>query len=222
MGSMHIRPLNYLKQNKHLFLLLFWPFQTVWYALLQEHAREMPRYFSVYCKLDSYIPFIPIFVIPYLLWYAYLAVTMGYFAFFDKQGFYRLCLFMFTGITLCLTFCTVFPNGHDFRPTEFETDNIFVELVKWIYRCDPSCVTILPSMHVFNSVASHIAITKSARLSRHRWLVRGSLIYVVLVCLSTVFIKQHSVIDVAAALVLIISLYFFAYKTKFPFFSQNK
>lgn len=174
MKRLHTGPLNYLKQNKHLFLLLFWPFQIVWYALLQEYAREMPRYFSVYCELDAYIPFIPVFIVPYLLWYAYIAITMGYFAFWDKQGFYRLCLFMFTGITLCLTFCTVFPNGHDFRPTEFASDNIFVSLVKWVYRSDPSCVTILPSMHVLNGVATHISIVKSPRLSRHRGLVWSS------------------------------------------------
>lgn len=217
-----VRPLRYLKRNMHLLLLLFWPFQIVWYALLQEYAREMPRYFSVHCALDSEIPFVPVFIIPYLLWYAYIAVTMGYFAFRDKQGFYRLCLFMFTGITLCLTFCTVFPNGHDFRPTEFASNNIFVSLVKWVYRCDPSCVTIFPSMHVLNGIATHIAIAKSERLSRHRWLVWGSFLFFVSVCLSTVFVKQHSVLDVAAALLLAIPLYFLGYKTKFPFFSQNK
>ena len=211
-----------LKENRHVLWLLFWPAQIIWYAILEANAREMPRFFTVHSFLDDLIPFVPIFIIFYLLWYVYIAAGMLYFAFIEKEGFHRLIAFLYTEIFLTLLFCTIFPNGHNMRPDLSGATDIFSRIVKLIYDADPHCVTIMPSMHVMNAVAITVAVTESQRLSRKKWVLWSCWIYTILVTLSTVFVKQHSILDVLVATVVCVILYFLVYRTNFPVHSKNK
>ena len=147
---------------------------------------------------------------PYLLWFAFVAVATGYFFFTDKTGFYRLFAFLAIGMTFFLLLCTVFPNGLNLRPATFARDNIFVELVKHVYATDTP-TNVLPSIHVFNSIGVCIAIGHSEALKRHRKIQYGSYLLAISIILSTVFLKQHSVTDVIAALVLACVVYPFVY-----------
>ena len=101
-------------------------------------------------------------------------------------------------MTLFLIISTIYPNGHLLRPTEFSRNNIFIRLVCFIYWADTS-TNILPSIHVFNSIAAHVAVMNAPELKNKKWTVRGSLILCVSIILSTMFIKQHSVLDVVLA-----------------------
>lgn len=211
-----------IKENLHVLWLLFWPAQIIWYAILEANAREMPRFFMVHSFLDDYIPFVPFFVIFYLLWYLYIAAGMLYFTFIEKESFYRLIAFMYTEIFLCLLFCTFFPNGHNMRPDLSGATDLFSRTVKLIYDADPHCVTIMPSMHVMNATAVTVAVTKSKRLSERKWIVWACWVFNILVALSTVLIKQHSVLDVLAAAVVCVLLYLLVYRTNFPVLKKNK
>ena len=113
-------------------------------------------------------------------------------------------------MTFFLFLCTVFPNGLNLRPTSFVRDNIFVDLVRYIYRTDTP-TNVLPSIHVFNSIGVCIAIWHSSALKKHRWIQYGSYVLALLIILSTVFLKQHSVTDVIAAFVLACVIYPFVY-----------
>ncbi len=211
-----------IREKLYLLWLLFWPAQIIWYAILNNNAREMPRFFTVHCFIDDYIPFVPFFVIFYYLWYAYMVLGVCYFAFFEKESYKRMAIFLYTEITLCLLFCTFFPNGHNFRPDVTGNESVFHYLVNIIYKADSNCVNIMPSMHVMNAVGITIAAGKSPSLVRFRWVKPTCWIFTVLVALSTVFIKQHSILDVIVAILVCIPVYFLAYKTEFPFFKQNK
>ena len=88
------------------------------------------------------------FIVPYLLWFAFIAAVMLYFFLTDVEGFYKLAKIMFTGMTIFLIISTVFPNGQDLRPMVFERDNIFVDMVRmplpggYVYQriSEPACV----------------------------------------------------------------------------------
>ena len=88
--------------------------------------------------------------------------------------------------------------------------SIFVDLVRYIYRTDTP-TNVLPSIHVFNSIGVCIAIWHSSALKKHRWIQYGSYVLALLIILSTVFLKQHSVTDVIAAFVLACVIYPFVY-----------
>ena len=92
----------------------------------------------------------------------------------------------------------VYPNGHNLRPAITE-DNIFLKAVKFLYSIDTS-TNILPSLHVFNTVVCYKAILNNRECRQHNWLIVSLGILSVSIILSTMFLKQHCVVDVVAAL----------------------
>lgn len=205
------RTKNFIKKYRHAWVLLYGFIYMPWFIYLEK--RTDVHYFLIHSPLDDYIPFVEYFIVPYLLWFAFVAVAAGYFFFTDKTGFYRLSAFLIAGMTFFLFLCTVFPNGLNLRPATFARDNIFVELVKHVYATDTP-TNVLPSIHVFNSLGVCIAIWHSEALKKHRKIQYGAYLLAVLIILSTVFLKQHSVTDVIAAFALACVIYPFVYATQ--------
>ena len=205
------RTKNFIKKYRHAWVLLYGFIYMPWFIYLEK--RTDVHYFLIHSPLDDYIPFVEYFIVPYLLWFAFVAVAAGYFFFTDKTGFYRLSAFLIVGMTFFLFLCTVFPNGLNLRPATFARDNIFVELVKHVYATDTP-TNVLPSIHVFNSLGVCIAIWHSEALKKHRKIQYGAYLLAVLIILSTVFLKQHSVTDVIAAFALACVIYPFVISTE--------
>jgi len=190
---------KFIAKYSHVWVLLYAFIYMPWFSYLEN--RTDVNYTLMNSTLDSYIPFVEFFIILYFLWFLYIGATFVYFFFTDKSGFCRLSAFLITGMTIFLIVCTVYPNAQALRPTEFTRDNIFVDLVKYLYSIDTS-TNVLPSIHVFNSIGAAIAIMHSDALKKHRGIQNGAYILTILIILSTVFLKQHSVIDVFAAFVM--------------------
>ena len=210
-----------LKKYSHAWVFLYAFIYMPWFCYLEN--RTGVRYTLIHSPLDDYIPFVEYFVIPYLLWFAFIAVTSLYFFFTDKQGFYRLSAFMIAGMTLFLVICTFFPNGQNLRPDTFPHENIFTDLVQIIYTADTP-TNVLPSLHVFNSLCASIAIAHSSNLKKHRAVQYGAYALTALIIMSTVLLKQHSVTDVFAAFAMALLIYPLIYVTeikKAPKFSQQ-
>ncbi len=178
--------------------------------------RDTDRdYNMIHTALDDLIPFCEYFVIPYLLWFVYIAGVVVFFAFFnqDVKEYWQLVLSLALGMTLFLLVSWGYPNGHQLRPVTFERDNIFVDLVKGLYKADTS-TNVLPSIHVFNSVAVYVAVSRCQKLRRCAMVRRGAFILSFLIVLSTMFLKQHSVVDVICALILNAVVYLIIYLPK--------
>ena len=199
------------KKYSHAWVLLYAFIYMPWFLYLEN--RTGVDYFWIHSPMDDYITFVEYFVVPYLLWFMFIIATATYLFFTDKKGFYRFAAFLITGMTLFLIICTVFPNGQHLRPTTFARDNIFVDLVKYVYSKDTS-TNVLPSIHVFNSIGACIAIAYDERLKKHRPIQWAAYILAVLIILSTVFLKQHSVTDVIAAIAMACIIYPFVYATQ--------
>lgn len=188
-------------------VMLYFPIYSIWFATLEKINVNVN---IIYSPIDALIPFWEIFVIPYLLWFGYVALVMIYFMFTSRRDFVRTGMFLLVGMTICLIIYTVFPNGIDMKPTEFARDNFMVDIVKHIYSIDTP-TNVLPSIHCLNSIGIHIGIMKSEKLGQNKVVCISSLILAVSICLSTVFIKQHSILDVFAAIILAFPLYYISY-----------
>lgn len=188
-------------------VLMYFPIYSIWFFVLEKITTTE---YMIHSSLDSLIPFQEVFVIPYVIWFGYVAFTMLYFMITSRRDLVRTAMFLLTGMTICLIIYTIFPNGIKLRPTEFARDNFMVDIVKYIYSVD-TATNVLPSIHCLNSIGIHIGILKSKNLSKKRWLCNVSAVLMVLICLSTVFIKQHSILDMFAAIALSIPLYYISY-----------
>jgi len=182
---------------RHLFLVLFWP---VYLSLFIFTEKFVTPVYNVYSPLDDLIPFCEFFVIPYVLWYALLAFVSLYTLFFDIPSFKK--LYWFLSITCIITFSIyiIFPNMQNLRPTEFVRDNIFVDIMKNLYAIDTN-TNVCPSIHVIFSLGMLFTMWNSKHFNSTLWRI-AELIIAVSICLATVFLKQHSVIDIFAGVAL--------------------
>ena len=94
------------------------------------------------------------------LWFPYVALTVVLLCIRDKEESEKLVAFLMAGMTIFIIVSAVFPNGHNLRPKTFAQDNIFIDLIKNLYATDTP-TNILPSIHVYNSVAIMIAVWRS-------------------------------------------------------------
>ena len=155
--------------------------------------------------IDQYIPFNEYFVIPYVLWFVFMVLGFAYFVFIDQSGVKRTYFYLFLGMSLSLLIYALIPTGQNLR-VQLYNDNIFQCLVSFIYSVDSS-TNVCPSIHVYNSVMMCVSLLKSRKIKQHTWLCFLIIVLAILICMSTVMIKQHAFVDIVWALVLAIVIY---------------
>ena len=89
----------------------------------------------------------------------------------------------------------VFPNGQLLR-RPIVGDDLFSEMVRLLRKTDTP-TNVCPSIHVFVTVTVALAAARSRAMARQRLLKGALMVLCVLICMSTVFLKQHSIVDVA-------------------------
>lgn len=202
----------YIKYKHGIPLILYGILYLSWFCLLENKIPGGGRNYTViHVAMDDYIPFCEIFVIPYFLWFAYVAAVVLFFFFRNREDYYRTCVFLFTGMTIFLIVSTLFPNGQNLRPQVMPRDNIFTRMISHLYATDTP-TNLWPSIHVYNSLGAYFAIAKSEYFSDKKRIRMGSLLLSVSIILSTVFIRQHSVFDVVTAFILAAVMYGVVYK----------
>ena len=199
------------KPYRHIMLLLFWPAFTLVFALL-EQGSLVTRYYPVACHLDYLIPFCEYFIIPYLFWFFFVAGILLYGFLFDVETFRRCMWFIIITYSITLLIYMIFPNSQHLRPVFFPRDNIFTRIVARFYLHDTN-TNVCPSIHVIGSLAVCFAAWNS-RWLRAFWCRAAFVVMTVLISISTVFLKQHSVLDVVAAVILCAVVYPFVFKRK--------
>lgn len=190
-------------------LIIYGIIYLTWFMYIEKTITR--NYTVIHVALDDYIPFCEVFVIPYFLWFAYVSAVVLYYFFRDKDDYYRNCIFLFTGMTIFLLISTLFPNGQHLRPRIMPRDNVFTQLIAYLYSTDTP-TNLWPSIHVYNSLAAHFAIIRNEKLAGKKWLRRGSLVLCSSIILSTMLIKQHSVFDVVTAFIMAAVMYGIVYK----------
>ena len=183
-------------QYAHLKYLLGWVGYFILF-FLTENLIPAERCHPVHCWLDDIIPFCEYFIIPYVFWYALIVVTLVYFALYHPEGFKKFMTFIIVTQVVAMAIYILFPSRQDLRPTEFVRNNIFTQIIQLLYSVDTN-TGVCPSLHVAYSIGIASAWLKERDVS-NLWKA-FVVIAAILICLSTMFIKQHSALDFFAAL----------------------
>ena len=200
---------SFLHKYRHGWVFSYFIIYITWFVLLEK--RDYVEFYPMHMRLDDFIPFCEYFIVPYLLWFVFIASVVLYFFFTNTKDFYKCCALLFSGMTICLIIYTIFPNEQNLRPDTFANSNIFTRLVQFIYQTDTS-TNVCPSIHVFNSIGVFMAIAENKKLRKNKWILAGSGILTVLICLSTVFLKQHSCVDGFCGIGLAVIIYTIVYR----------
>ena len=175
----------------HLKLLVGWLGYFAMY-FITEYLNPNNSGTAVSCGLDYKIPFLEIFVIPYVGWYLLIAVSLLYFALYNVENFKRLQIFIIVTQIAAMVIYIIFPNFQPLRPDVYPRDNFLTDIVALLQTADTNS-NVCPSLHVAYSIG--IASIWLKEKDAKWWIKTLIVIFCILVCLSTAFIKQHSVID---------------------------
>ena len=154
----------------HLWFQLYWVIYLVWFFWLDLTIKD-PKYITA------------------LLWW------------YDTASYDKLCLSMFAGMTFCLIVYMVLPNGLDIRPTAEAVgrSNIAMRIMQLLWSADAS-VNVCPSIHCQSSACMALAFSSSTLTEKRPGLKVLAWVWAALICASTVFTKQHSIVDVVCGL----------------------
>lgn len=184
-------------EYRHLWYLLYWPlFGAAFFVV--ERVWLRPEYHPIHCALDDLIPFCELFLIPYLLWFVFLAGMVVYTLFFDVEAFRGLMKFIIVSYTAAIVIYILFPNCQELRPVAFPRDNPFTHFLAGFYAFDTN-TNVCPSLHVIGSVAVASCAWRSRRFRAPGWRAAFT-VTAALISVSTVFLKQHSLWDLLVAL----------------------
>ena len=186
--------MNNFKNNLiHIFALLSIPIINIFYALLNNNNRGV---FQLVTYIDNTIPIIKEFIIPYILWYPFIALSLLFICLKDLKVYYRTLI----TLNLCLLSCYLiyyFFQTTVPRPAIYGND-IFSFLTLLVYKFDKP-FNCFPSIHVVTSYLMIKGINSIDCSKKIRHLV---IFMSILIIVSTLFIKQHVILDVISAILL--------------------
>lgn len=195
-------------EYRHLWLLLFWPVYILRY-LLVENLNPAAVYHPIHCTLDDVIPFQEGFLIFYVFWYVFIAGVHLYTMLYDVKSYKIYTKFLLISFSVSSIIFLIYPSCQELRPAEFPRDNLLTGIVSILYTVDTN-TNVFPSEHAIGALAVLAAAIHTESL-RSPGKIAVIAILAVLISLSTVFLKQHSILDVLAALPICAVAYLLCY-----------
>lgn len=201
-----IRIKKKLKTYRHAVWFLFYCIFYLTAFRAVEDAGHV-HFHIIHTWLDEQIPFCRYFIVPYFLWFGLIGAGVTWFVMKcrDRNEYYKLISMLMMGMTIFIVVSVVYPNKLDLRPAAVEGNDVFASLVRYLYSTDTP-TNVLPSIHVYNSMAVCYAVNGNVDLRKKKWIIAGTDVLTLLIVLSTMFLKQHSVIDVSMGIVMSVVL----------------
>jgi len=207
------------KEYHHVKYWLFWPILGLRYVFV-ERIWPVDQYYVVHHPIDDTIPFREEFIIPYVFWYVFMFGMHLYMFFHDVDEFKRYSKCLCVAMTLSTITFLIFPTCQNLRPTVYPRDNALTDVVRILHMVDTN-TNVCPSEHVIGSVAVVFAALHNKRFRKPKNLIMV-IATAVVICASTLFLKQHSFVDVIAAIPVCLVAYWIAYKDGFKEFKRKR
>ena len=150
-------------------------------------------YLNMTGAIDGIIPVIPAFSIIYVIAFPFWYITYFLICRSDRERCWRLVITDVAAKTLCGVIFILLPTTN-VRP-EITGTGIGDTILGFIYESDVPD-NLFPSIHCLESWICFLAIRDEEKV--HVWIKTSAFILAFLICLSTVFTKQHVFVDLIA------------------------
>lgn len=184
------------KKYTPLLLMLVFPVLGWMYAAVNNVENQ--EVYKLITKVDEAVPYVKHFILPYSVWIFYIYVCLLYFFKKDINVYYRSLMTYVVCALLCYLIYSVFQTTVP-RPTVTGND-IFSDLMRFTYNKDQP-FNCFPSIHCFSSYMVMRAIWTSS--FRNKWNVLLITGMSSLIIVSTLFVKQHVIMDIVGAVFLV-------------------
>lgn len=188
-----------LKETPYLLFLLVMPVLGLIYKILNTNPREAV---ILSTEFDGFIPFLPVFILPYIIWYAFILGYLLYFWYKDTRVYLKTLSVIVIGELVCFVIYFFFQTTVP-RP-DLVGNGILIDLVGMIYNHDRP-YNAFPSIHVLTTFAillGNINIKNKHIFHSVFVPVMGTLIII-----STLFVKQHYILDMLGSMFLTSFIY---------------
>ncbi len=188
---------KFIKKYSHAWTAAYIFIYLPWFMWLENTVTPMSDYTNIHIPLDDMIPFCEYFIVPYVLWFAFVPLSLLFLILTSKEEYYKASIYLYGGMSICLLICTLWPNGQDLRIENLDpSKNIFTAIIYNIYQADTN-TNVFPSIHCFNSSAVFMTLVHSKQIKGKKRMPILIFCGVLAVCivLSTFFLKQHSIVD---------------------------
>ncbi len=168
-------------------------------------------------SLDYLIPIIPIFIVPYIWSYIFWAMAPMAVSKCEKEHFLNYMAAYFLALFiggLILVFMPTYMDRVAEGLTDVSRTGIFAKLMRFWYTLDGGdmAYNLFPSFHCLNSTMAYLGIRKRPEIPK--WFKVYTLITTILIFFSTVFVKQHFILDVFSGIAVALISYIIATKCK--------
>ena len=163
-------------EYRHILYLLFWPALVLRYILIERFLIP-GQYHEEYLFIFGMHLYTCLYDIRAFKWYSK----------------YLLVCFSLSTLTFLL-----FPTCQNLRPAAFPRNNFLTDIVGLLYALDTN-TNVCPSEHVIGSIAAFLAARHTQSLRKPGLTITFSVV-AFFTSIATVFLKQHSFVDLLAAL----------------------
>ncbi len=185
-------------QNPLKFILEVYAVYLVWFFAMEKIPNR--NYHIVYSKLDDYIPFYKPAILMYSSWFLMLVIPFVYLL--KRKSYdnlYNIIIPMFSAMFISLIIYMIYPTALDIRVTDITGNDICAWIIKGIHKLDQPN-NVCPSIHVSTTV---IIDNQFRRILKNNGKLKVLfLLWDVGICISTMLVKQHSIIDVVCGIIL--------------------
>ncbi len=190
----NIKSLEY----RHVFYLLGWVGYLIMFVLT-ERLVSLERCHVIHSRIDDLIPFIEYFAIFYVSWFPFLVVSLLYFLLYDVNSFVHAERLLIGMQVIAICIYIFWPSVQYLRPDHFERSNVCTRIMNWFYTIDTP-TGVCPSLHVGFALACMSGWIWSKTVNARTKLLM--IAWTIGISASVCFVKQHSFVDVCAALIL--------------------
>lgn len=176
-----------------------------------EKLTPTEGYWVTDTALDARIPFVPQFIFFYVMWYPLFAAVGIPTILSDAPAFRRWMYYNMLTLTASLVFYLIVPNGQGLRPADMQVTGFSTWLLSRIWAADTP-TNVFPSMHIIGCIGDIAAVFDSRIFRGWRWVI----VALALLCAaSTMFVKQHAILDAAGAAAFAVPAFFLFYSKRF-------
>jgi len=180
---------------RHLLAILSIPLQGLFYMLIASLISQSS--IPINSALDDRIPYVSWFVVSYAAWMLVLYVAFIYMGLTDRALYWRTIIVYNVAVTASNIIFMLYPTYMP-RP-DIAGEDIFTSLVLFIYSNDQP-VNCFPSIHCLTTYLLFITMIRHKLLSLIPRIFTSIFLWSIIA--STVFIKQHALIDVIGGIAL--------------------
>lgn len=182
------------RPGREALLLLYFPVYLLLFALAERFVTT--DYWVSHCALDDAIPFVSQFAYFYILWFPLMFGMTLWLLVKDRRAFLRYGWTLIISTLIGFAIFFLLPSGQNLRPATVEGHLPSAFIMRVIYAVDTN-TNVFPSLHVVCTLVAIAGAFDTDTLSkRWKWLIAAA---GTLINLSTMFVKQHSALDVVSA-----------------------